>query len=180
MWSDCAWDGDRNRYLNATASVEGRSATVRSSPTQGEEKGPAPSNVTIGDGFTDSPSALVTRHLGCNPTTVAVVGRGMTVAMPRDTVGDLSEEAAVCGLSVGGDLSLRRPGCLLLNWEREGTCGRFEESLDLVSETESLLACLKLAWARRTRTGEAMMGGCWWETEQTRGTIYARADMYYN
>ena len=36
---------------------------------------------------------------------------------------------------------------LLLNWEREGTCGRagnVGESVGFVSETESLLACLKL------------------------------------
>lgn len=104
MWADCAWDGDRNLYFNATASVEGRCATVKSSPTQGEEKGPAPSNVTIGEGLTDSPSALVTEHLGCNPTTVAVGGRGTMVAMPRD----LSEETAAWGVSVGNDIACGR------------------------------------------------------------------------
>ena len=92
-------------YLNATASVEGCSATVKLSPTQGEEKGPAPSNVTTGDGLTESPSVLVTRHLGCNPTTVAVLGRGITVAIPREVVGGLSEETAVRGVSVGSDTS---------------------------------------------------------------------------
>jgi len=124
-WSECACDGDRNLYLNATASdePEGRSATVKSSPTQGEEKGPAPSKVTTGEGFTESPSVLVTEHLGCNPTTVAVVGTGMTVAIPRDVLGGLSEGT-------------------VLNWEREGGCGR---SVGLVSETESRLACLKPA-----------------------------------
>ena len=58
--ADSAWDGDRNLYLNATASVKGCSVMVKSSPTQGEEKGPAPSNVRTGDGLTDSPSVLVT------------------------------------------------------------------------------------------------------------------------
>lgn len=65
-----------------------------------------------------------------------------------------------------GEISLGWPAFSLLNWERGGACGRSEESLGLVSETESLLACLKLAWARRTRTGEAMVGGEW-EKEQT-------------
>jgi len=144
-WSECACDdGDRNLYRNATASVEGRSATVKSSPTQGEEKGPAPSKVTTGDGFTESPSVFVTEHLGCNPTTVAVVGIGITVAIPRDVVGGLSEETAARELSVRDDLSWVH-GFLLLNWEREGGCGRFEVSVGLVSETESLLACLKPA-----------------------------------
>lgn len=93
-------------YFNATASVEGRSVTVKSSPTQGEEKGPLPLNVTTGDGFTENPSVLVTGHLGCRPTTVAVVGIGTMVAIPRDAVGGLSEEEeAAYGLSVGGDLS---------------------------------------------------------------------------
>lgn len=109
MCADCAWDGDRNLYLNATASDEERSATVKSSPTQGEEKGPTPSNVTIGDGLTERPSVLVTGHLGCSPTTVAVVGREVTVAMPRDLVGDLSEEAAVYALSAGSDVSSGGP-----------------------------------------------------------------------
>ena len=144
MWPDCSWDGDRNLYLNATASGEGRSATVKSSPTQGEEKGPAPSKVTTGDGFTESPLVLVTGHLGCNPTTVAVVGIETTVAIPRDMVGGLSEETAVCESSVGDNLSWVA-GILLLNWEREGGCGRVGMSLGLVSETESLLACLKPA-----------------------------------
>lgn len=58
--TDSAWDGDRNLYLNSTWSVEARSVTVKSSPTQGEEKGPAPSNVRTGDGLTDRPSVLVT------------------------------------------------------------------------------------------------------------------------
>lgn len=109
MCADCAWEGDRNLYLNATASVEERcSATVKSSPTQGEEKGPTPSNVTTGDGLTESPSVLVTWHLGCNPTTVAVVGRGTMVAMPRDLVEDLSEETAARTLSVGERYRERR------------------------------------------------------------------------
>jgi len=126
MWTDCAWDGDRNLYLSATASVEGRSATVKSSPTHGEEKGPVPSNVTTGDGFTDSPSVLVTGHLGCNPTTVAVLGIEVMVAIPREmTVGLSAEE--------------------VLKLEREEACGRVEASLGLLSETESLRACLKLA-----------------------------------
>ena len=106
IWSDDGnWDGDRNLYLNATASVEGCSATVKLSPTQGEEKGPAPSNVTTGDGLTESPSVLVTRHFGCNPTTVAVLGRGMMVAIPREVVGGLSEETAVRG-AVSGERQL--------------------------------------------------------------------------
>lgn len=105
IWSDWSWDGDRNLYLSATASVDGRSVTVKCSPTQGEEKGPAPSNVTIGDGLTESPSVLVTRHFGCNPTTVAVLGTGITVAIPRVAGGGLSEEIAACGLSVGGEVS---------------------------------------------------------------------------
>jgi hypothetical protein len=114
---------------------------VKSSPTQGEEKGPAPSKVTTGDGFTESPSAFVTEHLGCSPTTVAVVGIETTVAMPRDIVVGLSEEAAVRELSVGDDLS-RVASSLLLNWEREGVVDELT-SVGLVSETESLLACLK-------------------------------------
>jgi len=112
MWSDSACVGDRNLYFNATASVEGRSAIVKSSPTQGEEKGPAPLNVTTGDGFTERPSVFVTAHLDCKPTTVAVVGIGTMVAIPRDAVGDLSEEEAVkmdCQLD-GGDPS-RVTGC---------------------------------------------------------------------
>lgn len=143
MWSDSAWGGDRNLYFNATASVDGRAATVRSSPTQGEENGPAPSNVTIGDGFTESPSVLVTVHLGCNPTTVAVVGIGVMVAIPRDVLADLSGEMAACELSVRNDLSWPPPSFLLVEWEREGGCGRPEVSLGFVSETESLLACFK-------------------------------------
>lgn len=72
---------------------------VKSSATHGEEKGPAPSNVTTGDGLTDSPSVLVTWHLGCNPTTVAVLGIEVMVAIPRDGVGGLSEgEEAVRGV----------------------------------------------------------------------------------
>ena len=144
MWSDSAWGGDRNLYFNATASVEGRSATVKSSPTQGEEKGPAPSNVTTGAGFTESPSVLVTVHLGCNPTTVAVVGIAVIVAIPRDVAADLSGEMAACELPVRGDLPWAA-GFLLVEWEREGGCGRLEVSLDFASETESLLACLKPA-----------------------------------
>jgi len=124
MRSDCARD-DRNLYLNATASVEARSATVKSSPTQGEEKGPAPSNVTTGDGLIESPFVLVTGHLGCNPTTVAVVGREVTVAMPRDGVGGLSGETATCGTSVDKrylgwptvlTAELRTTGGLLATW----------------------------------------------------------------
>lgn len=92
-------------YLNATASGEGWSATVKSSPTHGEEKGPAPSNVTTGDGLTESPSVLVTRHLGCSPTTVAVLGREVMVAILRDLVEGLSEETAGRGLSAGSDVS---------------------------------------------------------------------------
>ena len=144
MWSDSAWGGDRNLYFNATASVEGRSATVRSSPTQGEEKGPAPSNVTIGDGFTENPSVLVTVHLGCNPTTVAVAGIGVMVAIPRDVAADLSGEMTACELSVRNDLSWAA-SFLLVECEREGGCGRPGVSLGFVSETESLLACFKPA-----------------------------------
>jgi hypothetical protein len=65
----------------------------------------------------------------------------------------------------------RAAGLLLLNWARA------ETSLGLVSETESLLACLKLACARRTRTGEDMMGEVDGKGERTRGLFMRRADM---
>ena len=62
----------------------------------------------------------------------------------------------------------RADGLLLLNWEREGACPVIDgcrvggSTLGLVaSETESRLACLKLACARRTRAGEDMMVGGW-------------------
>lgn len=109
MRSDCAWEDDRNLYLNATASGEGCSATVKSSPTHGEEKGPAPSNVTTGDGLTESPSVLVTEHLGCSPTTVAVLGREVIVAILRDLEGGLSEDKAARGESAGWDIASGQP-----------------------------------------------------------------------
>ena len=59
----------------------------------------------------------------------------------------------------------RAEGLLLLNWEREGASPVIDgergggSTVGLVeSETESRLACLKLACARRTRAGEDMMG----------------------
>lgn len=74
---------------------------------------------------------------------MAVFGIEVRVAIPRDTVGGLSEEEAVCGLSAGYDLS---GGRLFLQLkERDEICGRFAPSFGLASETESLLACLKLA-----------------------------------
>ena len=142
--ADSAWDDDRNLYLSATASVDGRSVTVKSSPTQGEEKGPAPSNVTIGDGLTDSPSVFVTGHFCCNDTIADVWGIGVRVAMPRDTVGGLSEEDAVCGPSAGTDAPGKTTDLLQLK-ERDGLRGRSAPSFGFASETESLLACLRLA-----------------------------------
>lgn len=65
------------------------------------------------------------------------------MAIPRDTVGGLSGGDAVCGLSAGNDtLGGRRFSQLK---ERDGACARFEPSLDLLSETDNLLACLKPA-----------------------------------
>ena len=63
--------------------------------------------------------------------------------MLRDTKGGLSEEDTVCGLSADSDNLGGRRFSLLK--ERGEACERFELSLPLGSETESLLACFKLA-----------------------------------
>ena len=65
----------------------------------------------------------------------------------------------------------------LLKWER-GT------SFGLASETESLLACLKPTWARRTRAGEDMVvrGGLdvgMGQTDESRGYLLAEPSRLY-